>query len=416
MLRILPFLAAATMLTCRVHAQGPPSKPKVTVSPVTAWEVQPTFLALGQVIPLRESRLGARTSGTVESVLVEEGDKVEQGQPLIRLETRVRQIRKQRALAELQLAEQQLQEFRNGSREEDVRAAKADWEEAKALRDDAVREVERLRELREESVVSDREFTAAEAAADRWTAQVELRRARYDQAVAGPRDEVIARAAAQVAVRQAELAEIEDELEKTQLFAPFAGVVTERLVEQGHFVSTGDAMISLVQWNPIDVEAAVPETAIDSVAADGMARVFFDALPDTVLQGALHRVIPRADSRARTFPVRIRLQNDDFRLLPGMSARVEIDLPAGGDSLGIPRDALIRTPSGVVVFVVREGKALRVEVEPGRSEGARVEVRGDLTESDVVVVRGNERLRPGQDVEILTPEPPSGAPQRPSSP
>ena len=125
------------------------------------------------------------------------------------------------------------------------------------------------------------------------------------------------------------------------------------------------------------------------------------AIPSRTFPGEVEAIVPLADRLARTFPVKVRLANTRHSILPGMAARASVPLPSPEASLAVPSDAVVRTETGFLVYVVREGKAALVPVKPGISEEGLIEVRGELSEGEQVVVRGNERLRPGAPVEIV---------------
>lgn len=130
-------------------------------------------------------------------------------------------------------------------------------------------------------------------------------------------------------------------------------------------------------------------------------RLIVEALPESGDTGEIETWIPRADPLARTFPVKVRVNNPEYRLLPGMTARVEIPLHESQESIAVPRDALVRSSMGTLVFTVQDGVAQPIPVEPGPSHDGWIAVRGPLQAGDPVVVRGNEGLRPGQPVEVL---------------
>ena len=111
-------------------------------------------------------------------------------------------------------------------------------------------------------------------------------------------------------------------------------------------------------------------------------------------------LVPRADRDARTFPVLIRADNPGSRVAAGMLAQVELTLHAGEPALLVPKDAIVRQAQSEFVYIVAEGVAQPVPVKSGRASGDRIEVFGELQPGQSVVVRGNERLAPGQQVRV----------------
>jgi multidrug efflux pump subunit AcrA (membrane-fusion protein) len=364
-------------------------------------EFRPTIELIGQIEPVRRSLVSSEVEGLVEAVEKEAGDRVEIGDVLVRLKTTQREIRRRRAEAELELAREQLRELETGSREEEIRQAEAAVRDARALLEEAERDLERNEALIGTDAISERELTDSRAKALSWRAIYNQRVAAYDLVKAGPREEEIARAAAEVRIREAALDEIVDEIDKATIRAPFAGALTEKLVEVGRYVNRGEGVFTLLQMNPIRAVVAVPETVIDRVKLGDRVRVRLEALPKEDFEGDVEAIVPSGDPRARTFPVRVLLDNTAGRFLPGMAVRGRVPISGPREALAVPADSIVRGPAGTVVYAVREGAAALVPVTVGLADGGWVEVEGPLTEGEPVIVRGNERLRPGQPVEVI---------------
>ena len=381
---------------------GGPSR--VSVVPAERRMFHPSVEALGRIEAVKDTLVGTEVFGLVDEVLVIEGQRVEQGEVLARLSTSLRDIRRRQAEADLELARQQLAEFRAGTRPEELREAEAALEDAIAQEEEARLDRERVEALEGTDAVSDDEITSARAIERSRAAWVRQRQAILDRLREGPRREVIARADAQVAASQARLDEIDDEIAKTVIRAPFTGVITEKSTEVGMFVREGDSLFGLVQMDPVRAVLFVSEGALGGVAPGQSARVWTVASPTDGREGAIESIIPRGDPAARTFPVMIHLANGDGRLLPGMGVRGRIQTSTPEPLLAVPADALAESPVGPVVFVVREGKAERVDVRPGFEEQGFVAITGEIEPGEPIVVLGNETLRPGSPVQVVERE------------
>jgi RND family efflux transporter MFP subunit len=158
----------------------------------------------------------------------------------------------------------------------------------------------------------------------------------------------------------------------------------------------GDPVARLADFDTIEITLDLPERYYPHIARGDAAPATLDALPDLRLDGKVFAVVPRAGSSARTYPVLVRAPNPGRRVGAGMLARVTLQLSTSAATLQVPKDAVVRERSGDVVYRVDGDTAEVVPVRTGRSNGTRVEVTGDLRAGDVVVVRGNERLMPGQ--------------------
>jgi RND family efflux transporter MFP subunit len=236
----------------------------------------------------------------------------------------------------------------------------------------------------------------------------------------GTRAERVAKAKALVAVQTAEVERLSEQLDRHTMFAPFDGFVTKEHTEVGYWVMQGDAAAEIAEMSEVDVEIPVLENLVSGVALGETARVEVTAIPDCVFTGTVAVIVPQADSRARTFPVKVRLQNRiDERgplLKVGMFARVTLSVGAPVKALLAPKDAIVLGGPTPLLYVIVPGADEKapstvkpVPVQLGVSSGESIQVIGDLKANQQVVVEGNERLRPGQAVQ---PQPRSKSAQQ----
>ena len=189
--------------------------------------------------------------------------------------------------------------------------------------------------------------------------------------------------------------------------APFAGVVSDKLVEAGAWLSPGDAVLTLVEVDRVRIEAPLPQAWLGHVRAGTPARLRLDRADAEPVPVEVTRVIGVGSRATRTFPLQIDLPNDSLGAAPGMSADLTLQIGGGGSPvLAVPADALVRRPDGsTLLWRVggADGKTVAepVPVQVGRNFGGQLEVSGALEAGDRVVLEGNERLRPGQAVRLL---------------
>jgi len=402
-------VASLASLVPAVAALAQPFGPsKVSVAPVESRVFHPEVIALGRIESPKRSRVSTEVEGLVAEVAVDEGDRVSEGDVLLGLSTSLLEIRRRRAEAELALARKQLEEYRAGTREEEIREAEAALASAEALLEQARLDRQRYEGLEGTDAYSEDELSDARALERSRRALKEREQAVLDRLRSGPRIEVIERAESEVAIREAALDEIVDQLEKATIRAPFRGVVTEKTTEVGSFVRPGDELFTLVQLDPVRAVLAVAEAALYDVSVGQEASIRVAASPSVIHGGKITALIPSTDPVAGTFPVKVRLPNPEGRLLPGMGVRGRISGVTLRTRLAVPSDALADSPGGTVVFVVRDDKAERVPVRTGLREEGLVEIEGDLGEGELVVVLGNETLRPGSPVVIVPAGPGRG--------
>ena len=403
----------------------------IAVLPSTARQSGPTPVAAGEVVrrtvaegrsfvgtvtPVRMSTVGSTVEERVEEFLVDEGDRVEAGQPLARLRTRTLEIELAGARAELEALRQELAEMENGSRPEEVEGGRAELKRAGALRDYARAARRRIEDLIRNRQASGQELDEAISNAEAAEQAYNAAKSRLDLLEAGPRAEQIARGRAKADAQQQAVRLLEDRLSEHTILAPFDGYVTAEHTEVGQWVGRGDPVVDLVELDEVDVDVNVVEDDIRYIRPGTSARVDVSALPDRALTGAVALVVPQADLRSRTFPVKVRLANEAPEGVPllkaGMIARVTLPVGREHEAMVVSKDALVLGGPSPVVYVIDPsgddgtlGSVRPVPVEVGVAQGALIEVDGPLTLGQRVVTQGNERLRPGQEVWIIRTSP-----------
>ncbi|WP_290889990.1 efflux RND transporter periplasmic adaptor subunit [Arenimonas sp.] len=210
---------------------------------------------------------------------------------------------------------------------------------------------------------------------------------------------------AQAALASARAAEREQQelVNRHAIPAPFAGVVAARHAEPGEWVQRGDNVLDLVATDRVRLDVQVPQERYAALAGEAKVEVMPDALDGVALPARIEARVPVTDPTARTFLLRLRVDDPDGRLLPGTSARARVSLPATEPALAVPRDALLRQPDGgYSLFVaLQEGDgwiARQRTVKVLRDRGSLVAIAEGLEAGERVVVRGNEALRDGQPV------------------
>lgn len=406
-------LASAAVASLGPHAAGQQAVP-VVAAVVSTQELQAGQPFVGTVMPARTSDVGSAVDGRLVSMPVEEGQRVEEGQPIAELLRGLLEIERAGALAELDRLRQVLGELQAGSRPEEIDQARALVAGFEARLDYARGRLDRLKRLAERGSSTADELQDAQTELRSTEAQLQGGRAALALAVAGPRKEQIAQAAAAVAVQEAAVERINDQLGKHTIRAPFHGWIVERFAEKGQWLNRGGLVARVAELDRVEVEARVPELSVRGLRPGGDVRLEFDAVPQQSWTGTILRVVPQADLLSRSFPVRIAVENRIVdgtpQLKGGMLARAWLPVGETGSATVVPKDALVLGGPRPVVFVIdpsdgggtsgntAAGSVRPVEVAVGAAVGGGVEVRGPLQPGTLVVVRGNERLRPGTSV------------------
>lgn len=383
---------------------GGPPPTGVRVTEVKRELLQETISIVGSIESPRESNIGSEVEGIVERLHAEEGDRVVAGQILLELSNTQLKISLAEARAEEDEARNNLLNLKAGSRPQEIREAESVMKEAEFLWEKARKEYERYRKLFTEGVVDERLVTNSKLEAEAAEKNVQQKKSSYELAVEGTRKEEIAKAEAGVRMKEARVALIQDRIKKTSLYAPFDGMIVEKLLEVGEWVTTGKQVFRILQIHPVQVTLPVPETVVSRVSIGAEVTIQMDAFPEKTFSGKVERIIPEADKGARTFPVRLLLENEEGLFKVGMMVRGLIPYGEKREALVIPQDGITVAQGGKHVFIVDPDNTARmVPVETGLLKKGLIEVKGDLKPGERVVIRGGERLRPGMPLRVLNP-------------
>lgn len=333
---------AAFCLTPVSAQQGPPAAP-VEVSSAQLRAMAPVNWVAGTVVSLDDANIAAEVAGRLVSV-ADEGDQVARNDVLARIDDTLFKA--------------------------DVAEAQAEVASEQANLTFLRREVDRLQRLAKQN-------NAAQT-------QLELTLSQRD---ASHNDLEAAQARLQIA---------RERLDRTVLRAPFAGVVVRRAKRAGEWVNGGDEVVQLVDAERLEIETTAPVALKPYLSRGQTVQVRGDTQTGSARVRAL---VPVADMQSRL--LRLRLAPLEGQWLAGQPVRVALPTAQPQEVLSVPRDALVLRRGGNYLFKVNgEAQAQQVFVTLGVADGEYIQVKGELEAGDRVVVRGNERLRPGQAVAV----------------
>jgi membrane fusion protein (multidrug efflux system) len=187
-------------------------------------------------------------------------------------------------------------------------------------------------------------------------------------------------------------------LAKTEIRAPFSGIIGLRSVSIGDYVKEGQDMVNLESIDPLKVDFRVPEIYLKQVQVGQTLELGLDALPGKTYQGKVTAINPLVDAAGRAIVIRALVKNADTALRPGMFARVKLLTRDAQDALVLPEQALVPQGEDQYVFRVVEGKAVRTKVEVGQRRDSRVEILKGIAPGDTIVTAGQIKIRDGTPV------------------
>jgi membrane fusion protein (multidrug efflux system) len=192
----------------------------------------------------------------------------------------------------------------------------------------------------------------------------------------------------------------EAKLAKTDIRAPFSGLIGLRSVSVGDYVKEGADLVNLESIDPLKVDFRVPETFLRQVQVGQAIEVTLDALPGKTYDGKIIALNPLIDAAGRAIVIRAQVRNQDTSLRPGMFARVKLITRDEKEALVLPEEALVPQGTERYVYRVTEGKATRVKVETGQRRDGKVEILSGVNRDDTIVTAGQIKLRDGAQVRV----------------
>ncbi len=379
------------------------------------------LVATGYVIAHHKIQVGSKIAGRVAWIGVEKGNRVKQGQVVVRLEDREYRAQYEQAKAAYESAQAHLQELERGSRPEEIDRAKADLDRAQAeLRTDEAN-LRRIEGLVKEGVFTAQSLDDARGRYDSARASAAALTKTYELVRQGPRREQIDNARSETARAKAAVDYAKTILDATEIQVPSDGTILERNVEQGEMVTTsfvGDRgaksfVVTLADLSDIQVELDINQNDFNRVIPRQPCTVVTDAYPDRVYTCRVDEISPEANRQKATIQVKVKFLEPDEFIRPDMNARVTF-LEAGTKGKSVPEEtklyvvpkrAILDRESGKVVNVIAGG---RVQVKPiivRKEAGSDAFVSAGLVGGEAIIVGDqNNQLKPGDRVSEGVPK------------
>ena len=392
---------ATEVETVRVNAVNPGS---------AAAQGEVILNATGYIVAHHKIEVAAKVVGKVSWIGVEKGDKVREGQILVRLEDDEYRASLQQAKGNLANLQAKLAELEHGSRPEEIAVTTANLEQARADLENAKVNLERSKRLSADGVVSKQSLDDSLAKYDGAVARVNSLLKTDALSRLGPRKEQIDAMRGSVEQAKGSVAYAETQLANTIIRSPITGTILERAVEKGEFVTTsfvGDRgakgyVVSLADLNDLQVELDIAQNDFAKLHQHQKATITTDAFPDRKYKGAIFEVSPEANRQKATVQVKVKVENPDEYLRPEMNSSVSFlndAKPVQAEANAAPR--IVIPPAAVkgdTVFVVLNGKIVTRTVKTGASINNGVVVEQGLIGGEDLVLAPPAGLKNGDRV------------------
>jgi HlyD family secretion protein len=377
----LAVIAAVAVLAALVSRRGDPVP--VRTATVALGKIRSVVSTNGKIEPVNNFEAHAPISTSVRHVFVKEGASVKKGQLLVVLDDADARTQAARAQTQLKTAQADLAASERGGTQEEVLSLDAQMVKAHTERDSAQRNLDALKRLQQQGAASAGEVQEAENALARADAQVHFlqqkKTKRYSNAE-------LARVEAQRDEAKAALDAAQDTLAKSNVRAPFDGIVYSLPVKEGGFVSSGDMLLQLADLRKVVVRAFVDEPDVARLALGDQIEITWDAVPGHVWHATVTAIpssVKMRGSRNVGETTSI-VDNRDFKLLPNINVGVTIVSAQHDNVLLVPREAVRNDDSKPYVLQIVGHELKRRNVETGLSNLTQVEITSGLSAQDVI--------------------------------
>lgn len=369
--------------------------------------------ATGYIVAHHKIQVASKVVGKVAWIGVEKGDRVTEGQVIARLEDTEYRARLQQAEGQLESLDARLRELLNGSRPEEIEVARANLDREKADLANARINLDRMKQLLGDEVVSRQAYDDAKARYDAQAARVESLDKTFQLVSVGPRKEVIDQVRGEIRRARGEVAFNQTQLNDTIIRAPITGTILERVVEKGEFVTTGFVgdrgakgyVVSMADLNDLQVELDINQNDFSRLGPKQRGIIRTDAYRDRVYRGEIEEISPEANRQKATVQIKVKVLNPDEYLRPDMNASVDFLSDSTAASSGkktAGREILI--PASAIrdgsVFVYLEGIAVKRQIKTGGVTSNGVRVQEGLIGGEDVVVNPPDDLKDGARIKI----------------
>ncbi|MBI3646048.1 MAG: efflux RND transporter periplasmic adaptor subunit [Acidobacteriales bacterium] len=379
----LAILAAVVILAAFVSRRD--DAVPVRTALVARGQIRSLISTNGKIEPVQNFEAHAPATTTVHRLLVKEGDFVRKGQLLVALDDADARAQAARAQTQLKAALAEVSAVERGGTQEEVLSLDAQMVKARTDRDAAQRNLDALKRLEQQGAAAAGEVRAAENALAQADAQLNLLKQKQTRRYSKPE---VARVEAQRREAQAAYDAAQDILAKSNVRAPFDGIVYSLPVKQGGFVSSGDLVLQLADLQKVQVRAFVDEPDVGKLAPGNPIEITWDAVPGRVWQGVVNTIPSTVKLRGsrNVGETTCILDNKDLKLLPNINVGVTVVTAERNNVLVVPREAVRMDDSKPYVLQVVGHELKRCDVETSISNLTQVEVTRGLALKDMVAI------------------------------
>ena len=369
----------------------------------------------GYIVAHHKINVNSKVTGRVAWIGVEKGDKVKEGQVVVRLEDQEFRAAYEQAKGLVESARAQLEQLQNGSRPEEIQQAQHNLDEARATAANDKINLDRIRGLVAQGVFSKQALDDATAKYEADQQRANSLHQAFTLAKLGPRREEVARAKGALLQAQGQMDYAKSQLDATVIRAPVSGTILERKAEKGELITAQFAsgaeggpqgsVVALADLNDLQVELDIAQDDFARLSPKQKAVVTVDAFPDRKYDGMIWEMSPEANRQKATVQVKVQILKPDEYLRPEMNATVKFianeQKSSGQQPTGafVPTTALRDVDGKKVVFLALNNRVVMREVRVRNQRSGGVVVDG-LVGGESVITSGPQNLKDGQKITI----------------
>lgn len=375
----------------------------VQVAIVKKDTIKEITMVSGKVVPTQEVAVSPKLGGKVTNIRVKVGDRVNKGDILFALDDSDAQARVEQAQSGVQSSQAAIEQAQSGvaSAEAAYKTAKANYDASLEKIQNAKVNLERMKVLYEEGIISKSQYEQAELAASDSSLQV--LKSQLAQAESAYKQPQSSQKQAQAAMRQASSVykQAVQALEDTVIRAPIDGFVTALNIELGEMASSMQAPITISNLNKVYAKINVTENLINKIKTGDKVTANFSALNNKEFVGTISTITPVANSTTQLFEVNIEIDNKDNVIKAGMFANIKFSTNSKNNVLTVNSEAVLQKEDKNIVYIVKDNKTIEKQVSIGIDNGDFAEITSGLAQGDKVIIKGQHYVENDEKVKVV---------------
>jgi HlyD family secretion protein len=364
-------------------------------------EIVELYVATGKLEARHTSDIGPEVGGIVDTLAVTAGDRVQRGDILAELRPRDAKIAIDKATARVETLKNELRQARSGPTGAELDAARARVGGAESQLQQARREVDRAERLHKQGLITDAELDQKRTAVEQADSSLASARAELERLRELPRPESVRVARSRLDQARLDLEEARNNLDKTTLRAPFAGLILDVEADPGERAGPGQTVVRMADMDTTEVYAEIDEDYFGRLQNGQSATLIFPSMPDETFTATLRQIGPEIDSERGIIGVHLDTKDLPEKAFPGLTVDVNIEVARLPNASAVPQEAVLEDGEQSYVLTIEDGTATRtpVRVEARGESWTAIRTDDGALSADTPIIRQAAKVAAGASVE-----------------